>query len=160
MKFTLGKKILAGFIVCSLILIVLAWTSFKNSEKLLASNQWVVHTHEVLYTFEQILAVSIAAETSERGYIITGDETYLGPLHEAKAHVAELIDRIKELTLDNLDQRAYPQQMEGQVNNLLSYLDKCILVRKTEGFAKAQQLVAIGTGENLLNEIRETTNNA
>jgi CHASE3 domain sensor protein len=34
MKLTIGKKILTGFILCSLILIVVAWVSFKNSEKL------------------------------------------------------------------------------------------------------------------------------
>jgi CheY-like chemotaxis protein/CHASE3 domain sensor protein/putative methionine-R-sulfoxide reductase with GAF domain len=160
MKFTLGKKILTGFIICSLILIVLAWISFENSEKLIASNQWVVHTQEVLYALEQTQAASIAAETAERGYIITGDENFLAPLKEAKSHLFELIDKVKELTRDNPGQQAYPKEIEGPAADLISFLDKCILVRKTEGFAKAQQLVATEIGENTLNKIRDITNNA
>jgi CheY-like chemotaxis protein/signal transduction histidine kinase/CHASE3 domain sensor protein len=160
MKFTLGKKIGTGFIICSLILFVVAWVSFENSERILASNQWVVHTQEVLYALEQTQAASIAAETAERGYIITGDESFLYPLKEAKSQLLELIDRVRVLTRDNPDQQAYPKQMEEQANDLIIYLDRCILIRKTEGFAKAEQAVATGTGENLLDKIRDITNNA
>jgi CheY-like chemotaxis protein/signal transduction histidine kinase/CHASE3 domain sensor protein len=160
MKFTLAKKILTGFIICSLILITVAWLSFKNSEKLLDTNQWVIHTQEVLYTLEQTLAGSVSAETGERGYIITGNEAFLEPLKEAKLSMLELIDRAKELTKDNPPQQAYCRQLELEVGELINYLDKCIQIRKTEGFAKAQELVATGTGENILNKIRDITNNA
>jgi CheY-like chemotaxis protein/signal transduction histidine kinase/CHASE3 domain sensor protein len=160
MKITLGRKILIGFITCSVILIVVAGISIKNSEKLLATNQWVLHTQEVLYAFEQVLSGSVGAETGERGYIITGDETFLEPLKDAKLHQLELIARITDLTRDNPAQQLYPQQMEGQIRELFNYLDKCIQVRKTGGFEKAQQLVATRTGENILDKIRDITSNA
>lgn len=160
MKFTIGKKILAGFILCSLILMVVAWVSFKNTEKLLETSQWVVHTHEVLYALEQTLSGSVGAEAGERGYIITGDETLLEPLNEARSNLFELIDRVKFLTSDNPDQQSYSKQMKEQVSALISHLDKCIQVRKTAGFAKAQELVATGAGENILNKIRDITNHA
>ena len=151
---------MTGFVLCSLILIVVTGISFKNSEKLLATNQWVVHTQDVLYGLEQILAGSVAAETGERGYIITGDQTLLGSLNGAQAHLLELIEKVKELTKDNPDQREYPGQMGDQVRALISHLDKCVQVRRTAGFAKAQELVATGVAENILNRIRDITNNA
>ena len=160
MKITLGKKILAGFIICSLILIIVAWVSFKNSEKLLATNRWVVHTHEVFYALEQTLSGAVGAETGERGYIITGDETFLEPLKDAKSNLFELIDRVKELTSDNPGQELYSKQMGEQVSILIAYLDKCVQVRRTEGFAKAQELVATRAGEDILNKIRGITNSA
>ena len=151
---------MTGFILCSLILIVVAGISFKNSEKLLASNQLVVHTQEVLYVLEQTTAGSVAAETSERGYIITGDESFLEPLKDAQSQLFELIDKIKDLTKDNPDQQAYVKQMETQVNELIIFLGKCVQVRRTEGFVKAQQLVVSGGGEAILNKIRGITQNA
>jgi len=70
-KITLDKKILAGFIACSAVLFVVAVISFNNSEKFIDTNQWVNHTHEVLYEFDQILVSSVDAETGARGSSIS-----------------------------------------------------------------------------------------
>jgi CHASE3 domain sensor protein len=113
-----------------------------------------------LYALEQTLSGSVGAEAGERGYILTGDETLLEPLNQARSHLFEVIDRVRFLTSDNPDQQSYAKQMNEQVSALITHLDKCIQVRKTAGFAKAQELVATGAGENILNKIRDITNNA
>src|SRR5258707_15772476 len=101
MKLTLEKRILAGFIICSLILLVVAVISFKNSEKFIDTNQWVNHTHEVLYQLDQVLVNAVDAETGERGFIITGNESYLEPFNDAKSKLSQNIAKTKALTIDN-----------------------------------------------------------
>src|SRR5690349_3538210 len=100
MKITIDRKILAGVIFCSCILLSLAFISFNNSEKYKETNLWVNHTHEVLYEFEQILVYCIDAETGERGYIITGTESYLEPYNHANSQIFEHLNKVKELTKD------------------------------------------------------------
>ncbi|HMH22952.1 MAG TPA: response regulator [Puia sp.] len=159
-KSSLEKKISAGFILCSLILLLVAVISFNNSEKLIDSNHWVNHTHEVINELEQVLACSVDAETGERGYIIMGDENYLEPFTRAKSKISEHIDKIKELTIDNPVQQKNSKEIEQRAGLLINHLEKGIQTRKTDGFEKAQALVASGVGKGILDEIRRSIENA
>ncbi|GGA85286.1 response regulator [Puia dinghuensis] len=160
MKLTLEKKILAGFIICSVILATVAVISFKNSEKVIISNQWVSHTHEVLYQLDQILVACVDAETGERGYIITGEENYLEPYNSGKSRIADLLAKVKELTADNPTQQVNIANIHQQVDLLTGHLDECIQARKTAGFEKAREMVATGRGKSLLDDIRRKIDNA
>jgi CHASE3 domain sensor protein len=86
---TLGRKILAGFIGCTIILFVVAVFSFKNSEEFIASNAWVDHTHQVITEFEQILVSSVDEETGARGFVITGEPSYLEPFTSANTVIRQ-----------------------------------------------------------------------
>ena len=97
MKVTLDKKILAGFVACSAVLLVVAVISIRNSSRLIETNEWVNHTHEVLYEFEQILVNCVDAETGMRGYVITGNENYLEPYNTAKALVLDHLQKARDL---------------------------------------------------------------
>src|SRR5690349_25063594 len=97
---TLDKKILTGFIACSVVLLAVAIISFRNSEELSNTNKWVVHTNEVLYKLEQVYALAVEVETTERGFIITGDESYLENYNVAKNRIEQDIDAADGLTKD------------------------------------------------------------
>ena len=94
---TLSQKILAGFIICTIILIGVAVFSFRNNEKFIESNEWVNHTHEVLYEFDQVLMGCVDAETGSRGFVITGNEWFLEPYTNAKIKIVEHLDKVKNL---------------------------------------------------------------
>src|SRR5579862_9644063 len=47
------------------------------------SDYWVDHTREVISNNQRLLLDVRDAESAERGYIITGDESYLGPYEGA-----------------------------------------------------------------------------
>ena len=49
------------------------WTSFA------ASDQWSIHTHQVLEKIESLLSEMKDAETGQRGYLLTGKDRYLAP---------------------------------------------------------------------------------
>src|SRR5688500_5633893 len=98
---TLGKKILIGFIVCALILTGVAIYTFDNSEKFVASNDWVEHTHEVINEFNEIKTAVVDAETGGRGFIISGNEVFLEPYNAAQNTVFDHLDILKGLVTDN-----------------------------------------------------------
>jgi CheY-like chemotaxis protein/CHASE3 domain sensor protein/putative methionine-R-sulfoxide reductase with GAF domain len=160
MKIGLEKKILSGFVICSLMLLLVGVISFRNSEKFISSNQWVNHTHEVLNEFEQIRVSFIDAETGERGYIITGDESYLEPFNSAKSKIFEHLDKIKKLTVDNPGQQKNIKEIEEKAELQIKRLEEVVQARKTDGFAKSQDLIVTGVGKRLLDEIRKLIDNA
>ncbi|MDB5283382.1 MAG: response regulator [Bacteroidota bacterium] len=154
MKLTLNRKILTGFIVCALFLLGIAIISFKNSEKFIATNYWVNHTHQVLFEFEQILVYSVDAETGERGFVITGDKNYLEPYTSSKLNIREHLEKAKELTRDNATQQKNLREIESLLEIFTRHLEDCIEVRTTEGFSKAEKMVASGVGKRSLDELR------
>src|SRR5258706_13779298 len=156
---TLDKKIQAGFISCSMVLLVVAIFSFRNSERFLDTNQWVNHTHEVLYEFDQVLINSVNAETGARGFVITGTETYLEPFNSSKSRLFEHIDRVREMTRDNPGQQKNIDNIERLANAHISHLDKKIETRKQD-FEKARQIVMTGEGKRIEDEIRKAIDKA
>jgi CHASE3 domain sensor protein len=70
--------------------------------------QWVPHTHEVLELLQAMLLVLKDVEASSRGYVITGDRSYLKPYDLAVAAVDVHLMRLKRLTANDGDQ---PQRL-------------------------------------------------
>ncbi|TDE30569.1 response regulator [Flavobacterium ranwuense] len=159
MKITLGKKIVLGFITCATVLLVVAIFSFKNSEKFVASNTLVNHSNQVLYEFEQILMSSVDAETGVRGYVITGDDSFLEPFSSAKIKSTDQLAKIKELTKDNPNQQKNIEELAKELKMRFDNLNKSIAIRKND-FEKARAFVASGEGKKIQDEIREIINNA
>src|SRR6185503_586994 len=160
MKLSLERKILAGFVICSLFLLLVAFFSFRNSENFISSTQLVNHTHETLNELEQTLINELDAETGKRGYVITGDEAFLAPFNHAMGNIAQSIDRVRELTKDNPAQQRNIARIEMLTDTLTKFLRSCILIRRTQGFEEARKKVATGEGTRILDDVRATVDNA
>jgi len=150
---TLDRKILTGFIACALILFGVAFFSYKNSEKFIASNSLVDQTNKVLYEVSQILTAVTDGETGNRGFIITGDDVYLEPFTNAERTIGEHLDKVKELTKDNTVQQKI-KELEKEIKIRFNHLKICNALRK-EGFEKAREYVVSGVGKESQDRIRE-----
>ena len=157
---TVDKKILAGVVFCSLVLLSVAFISYNNSEKFKETNQWVNHTQEVLYEFEQILVYCIDAETGERGYVITGNEKYLEPYRNASTKIYEHLNKVDVLTKDNPLQQKNIQPVREQAGRLTAALSASIDVRRTAGFEQARQMVMTDQSKEALDKIRNNIQRA
>src|SRR6478735_2676982 len=97
--FDKGLVIGAGLVVA--LLIVDAALSYKNTRDLNKHAQLVTHTHEVLVALEDVVSTTKDAETGQRGYIITGETSYLGPYNTAQTDLPKKVALAKLLTADN-----------------------------------------------------------
>ncbi len=153
MKWTLNQKILTGFIACTIILAAVAAFSFRNSEKFIDTNQWVNHTHEVLYEFDQVLVASIDVETGTRGYVITGNEAFLEPYYSGIKNLGDHLDNVKRLTEDNPAQQRNIEDLNKAVNTSLMYRKEMVDSRKKD-FESALKLVTSGKDKQFQDEVR------
>jgi PAS domain S-box-containing protein len=156
LKWSIETKIGAGFAVVLVVMAAVAVITFQNTFGLINNNRWVAHTHEVLQELELTLSTITHAETSQRGYIITGDRTYLESYLSAVTAIPAQIAHVKDLTADNPIQQQRIPHLQANVKSRLDALQAGIDARSRLGFEAAQQLILAGTGTAAMTAIRKT----
>ena len=154
MRIVHNNKVLAGFLICSVILLVIGIFSFEAGRKSISSNKWVNHSHEVLYEFEKILITSVDATVGERGYIITGEEKFLDPYFTAKAEAKQHFKNIQSLAKDNPVQLGNIDTIENLFGKLTNFYGECIALRKAGKPAEAISLFQTGQGVRIEDSIK------
>src|SRR5713101_3192165 len=101
MKWSIGRKIGSGFGLALVVLVIVGAVAYDSTTKLIDSAEWVRHTHEVLNGADNTLSSLKDAETGQRGYLITGEESYLEPYQGSRELVDQELKRLRELTSDN-----------------------------------------------------------
>jgi len=80
---TIRVRLLAGFGLSVLCLVALGTQVEHSTARLVAATRSSAETSQALATLEQLLAAVGAAETGQRGYLLTGDDRYLQPYRQA-----------------------------------------------------------------------------
>jgi PAS domain S-box-containing protein len=148
------RKVRIGFAVALICLAAIGLVSYLSVVRLTEDAAWVEHTHEVLGSLELLLAGVADSERAERGYIITGDESYLDAYREGAAVAEAHMRRVRSLTKDNRAQQQRLDLMLPLVTARLAQLRAVMQVRQDKGFAAAQTEVLSGTGKQLHERIR------
>jgi signal transduction histidine kinase len=106
-----------------------AWSTAQNE----------AHTYDVNHTYEVELAIGRArilieqSETSRRGYVLTGKQTYLDTYRKGMAQMPGALDRIATLTRDNPRQQSNIAMLRGLVVALAQQREHTIaLTRRGE----------------------------
>jgi methyl-accepting chemotaxis protein len=151
---TFGMKVAAGFVVSTLIMITVAMVGFLNADRLIENDRLVAHTHEVIGTLEDLLARIVDAETGQRGYVITGNDTYLEPYRAALGEIRKTFDTVRRLTADNPNQQRRLDLMSPIIDTRLATLNTVIDLRRTAGSDAAARSISSNRGKDLMDQIR------
>jgi methyl-accepting chemotaxis protein len=154
-KMKIGTRILLGFGLALLISGVVSVISYRSTVELLEIAGWVTHTHRVLEKLAQVGTTASDAETAGRGYLITGEETYLEPYQLAIGAVNRQLEDIKELTADNRNQQKRGATLRALIASKLAILKETIELRKSKGLTAAAQFMLNDRGRKLMDDIRQ-----
>jgi len=121
------------------------------------SDFWVDHTREVISSNQQFLSDVKDAESAERGYIISGDESYLAPYASALGDMGQTVAHLQQLTADNPGQQQRLQNLERLVARRTAVLDEAVRQRRGSGFEAAQEVVAAGQGRTVMRQIHDVS---
>jgi len=69
-------KLTIGFSLPLALLVIISFSVNSSISKLLETQGWVEHTHEVIEMGGEITASLVNMETGLRGYLITGDSEF------------------------------------------------------------------------------------
>lgn len=131
-----------------------AWYDTVRNER--AARMQVEVTSKVLLELRQSLRAGLNAETGQRGYLLTGDDTYLEPFFEAERNWLPLIDELERSLADV----ATPAHVQGSsrlrdiATAKLAELRETIDLAKSGNLDAALELVRTDLGQGLMQEFR------
>jgi methyl-accepting chemotaxis protein len=154
MKWNVGTKIGVGFGIALVIFTIVGVIASRSVTQQTEAAAWVVHTHEVQSQLAQLLSNMQDAETGQRGYLITGLDSYLAPYNDGSSRAQDNRKRLAALVRDNPRQLARVESLTPLITDKLTELQQTIDVRRAHDFAAAQAIVLTNSGKKAMDGIR------
>ncbi|MEH2456843.1 GAF domain-containing protein [Nostoc sp.] len=152
------KKIVAGFGLASVILVVIGVVSYENIRVSTNNRSIVKNSYKKIKSLDEVLCQIKDAETGQSSYILSGEKIYLKPYQSALANVNQEIVKLKSLTADQPNQQKQIATLESLITAKLSELKQTIDLRENKGLDAALQVLVRNDQQNLMDDIRKVIN--
>ncbi|MEO5902858.1 MAG: PAS domain S-box protein [Gemmatimonadaceae bacterium] len=149
----LRSKLAAGFATAILVLVV-GVVSYWATSRAERAAKAVDHTSQILLEQQKLLAALADAETSTRGFTLTGDTADLEEFKSAKMRVGPSLNRLRTLTADNPVQQQRLDTLETVASQRIELSDQIERIRRAEGLEQARLLIATGQGRIVMDHAR------
>ena len=143
-----------GLILLILIIVVNVVISERNIDRLIENEHRVVHVQQVLTTLEEVLSRVTEAETAERGFLITSDESYLKSHEHAMERAKDALSRLNVLTTEGTQHQPQVAALNERVQARFDELRDAIAAQRAGGFDAARHSVSTNQGRRLMNEMQ------
>ncbi len=143
-----------GLFVAVLALIIVGALALINVNRDADAGERVTHTMAVLENLESLLSRAKDAETGQRGYLITGKETYLEPYTSARSDIGGLEDSLRKLVADNPDQLARLDRVAGYLDQKMKELTETVDLARGGNVEEALLRVRNDRGKLMMDQIR------
>jgi signal transduction histidine kinase len=128
------------------------WSFIKQKE----TTEQVAQSRLILQKLEKVVSSVKDAETGQRGYLLTGQESYLEPYRVTVKTIARQIEEINTLTATDPYQQQQLRILQPLIAQKLAELKKTIDLRKTQDFNTALSVVLSNQGQEIMDQIRNT----
>jgi signal transduction histidine kinase len=112
----------AGFAALLVAGLAAAWLTARASEHTF----WVDHTYQVEISIGHLQALVEQTETTRRGYLLSGDQTYLEAERTSAAQIGPAVEALERLTSDNPNQRLRIATLRVAIADLRERQDETI----------------------------------
>jgi signal transduction histidine kinase len=141
-------------LICVLILVANGVSMFQNLAALKGANAIQSQTAKVSDQLQYLNVLVLDAESSLRGYFLSGSEVYLGPLHTASAEIDIQFTELNALLADSPSQRKNLAQLRAQVTRKLASMEQALEVYRKGGLNDIVAIAAVSDDRVLQDEIR------
>nr|WP_297355829.1 CHASE3 domain-containing protein [uncultured Caldimonas sp.] len=135
-----------------------SWTSYRATQNVIAAQNERERAAEVLQLIEQTLGDIVDMETHHRGFLLTGNESFLVPYEEARQHVMQHYGQLS--SRQDTRGQAGPDALHGELEALLAqrieHLDRNIAMRRSSAFDPSIHQPRFGQGKALMDRLRAT----
>jgi CheY-like chemotaxis protein/CHASE3 domain sensor protein len=150
----LPPKTLLGFVLALTAVTVIAGLSYQSLKATAESSKSLTQTIGVLAQLNALLSSLKDAETGQRGYLLTGDETYLEPYLAAKAALPGEFKTMRAMLASRPVQGKRLDALEIIATEKFAELEKTVDLRRAGQAEAALALVRTGKGKNYMDRIR------
>ena len=138
----IGVALLVGMVA------FLVWSQFSGTRE---AWFWVQHTYDVMIATDQLSMAMRDAESSQRAYLLTGQDADQEHYHLAFERVALLQGELRRLTADNSAQQDRLRGLSPLFQRQQEAMDRAIQLRRDVGVGAA--LSAMPSRRELFNQI-------
>ncbi len=126
------------------------WERFSAARE---ARDWSRHSYRVLTAVKDLNLAVRSAETGQRGFLLTGDESYLAPYDAALGQVSLLEGELEKLTEDNPSEQDKLRDVGPAIQHKLEELAQTVQLRRAGDSDAALRLVRSNTGRDLMRQI-------
>jgi PAS domain S-box-containing protein len=155
MKTSVENKIMLGFAASVLALVGIGVFSYRITARLVAAEDIFTHTYKVIATLESGRAILTDAETAQRGFLLTGDESFFKDSTNAQAQVNEWVEKLRKYISDNPVQLQRLDKLQPLISQRLAMLNDRMKLRQEQGLQAVVNAVRTRKGKELMDQIMQ-----
>jgi signal transduction histidine kinase/CHASE3 domain sensor protein/ActR/RegA family two-component response regulator len=137
------------------LLAIIVIVSYQTTERFVAASEETAATSRLLLELERTLSTMRDLETGQRGFLITGDESYLQPYADALVRIRTDGDRLLALAANRRSDALRVAAVQRQINVKLNDLQAAIQARRQQGLEAARRVSLTGRGKIAMDSLRQ-----
>lgn len=153
-SWTFGKKIAAGFALSFVLMATIGVVAYRSINTLSQASYSVARSHVVLEDLVRVVNLLQDTESAGRGYIITGDESFIVPHQQVVNEIAAVVNELRKLTADNSSQQRLIVQAEPAIAAKLSWVKRINDMRKAREIEQVTKLIQTLEGKKLMDDLQ------
>ncbi|GAA5785563.1 histidine kinase [Chitiniphilus shinanonensis] len=110
---SIARKLYLGFGTILVVVLVAMAIIANNVGRVKEATGWTEHTYKVLLGTDEMLTGMINMETGQRGFLLSGQDDFLGPYTSGHQQFDEALAKTSELTKDNATQQERLKKLAG-----------------------------------------------
>jgi CheY-like chemotaxis protein/CHASE3 domain sensor protein len=150
----LPPKPLFGFLLALTAVVAIALVSYLSLQATISASRNLTQSVEVLGQLNSVLSTLKDAETGQRGYLLTGDESYLEPYSGAVAALPGEFGTLRGLIANRPQQQKRLEALESLADQKMSELRQTVDLRRAGQTSAALTVVRSDRGKVLMDRIR------
>jgi methyl-accepting chemotaxis protein len=155
MKWSLAAKIMSGYGLSMIIILVVVSASYRTVRQYMHDVEQRKQAHETLLCLERLLCALTDAEAAQRGYLITGQLPYLQRYEKSRQDAAKELEGLATAIRQTPAYEFRWSELETRMGERLESLQQAVdLYQATDGgFEKARAWVSEGQGRRAMEQI-------
>ena len=154
MRWSLGRRLGAGFALPLLILMAVGALAYRTLEGSTETSRSVEHAYQVLDALGDLERMLSEAESWQRGYLISGEESLLQAYQAEIARIPGQRQRVSDLSVD-ADQRRRLAALGPMIDARLERMKRRAELRRTSSLEATERALPTSEGQKVMNQIRE-----
>jgi signal transduction histidine kinase/CheY-like chemotaxis protein len=137
-----------GFLLLAIIASIVASVASSDADR------WAAHSLVVMETSKHLFSLIQDAETGQRGFLLTGDDSYLEPFYTAQKEIPAAEAALRDLTSDNPEQQSRLAKLYPLVELKLGELSHSVDLAKAGTTDGALRVIRSNKGRDWMRDIR------
>ncbi|MEZ6152662.1 MAG: CHASE3 domain-containing protein [Pirellulaceae bacterium] len=140
------------------VLVVSGVIALRNFRELQENRLKVQHTSRVLAALREVEAAVMDAESRQRGFLITANESYIEPFNEAIRRANTSLRSMSSITRNDPIQQQLLDELRTLIGERIDELKHVLTVRVGQGAEAAQLELTADAGKRTMERIHSKTN--